>query len=177
VTIEKVPGRLSPKVRLGVRHHVGHVVDRWFDAAFVGGDYPRSDFHTAWPGFTLGARAEAHHDKTLMSNQAIGSRIDEVTATRRRVWIDVLPVHRRAAGATARFVLDFKTTGKVERSVEVRGRLFLVPSPEGWKVFGYDVAQGAPGDASADRKKKPAPKKQHNDSHHHAHHHAKGGGR
>ena len=44
----------------------------------------------------------------------------------------VLAVRGHAEGATARFVLKFTTEGDVQRKVEVRGRLFLTPSPEGW---------------------------------------------
>jgi hypothetical protein len=54
----------------------------------------------------------------------------------------VLAVHGRAVGATARFVLRFRTEGKVARKIEVRGRLFLTPGPDGWRIFGYDVTKG-----------------------------------
>lgn len=144
VSLERVPGKLPADVRKRVRQQVGEVVDRWFDAAYVGGRYPRTDFHDAFPGFTTGARAQAHHDKALMSNQAIGRKVDSVRATQRLVWIDVLPAGGRAAAATARFRLEFTTTGKVEKDVAVRGRLFLTPGPNGWRVFGYDVDQGSP---------------------------------
>ena len=40
---------------------------------------------------------------------------------------------------TARFVLDLATTGELQRKVEVRGRLLLTRTENGWKVFGYDV--------------------------------------
>ena len=144
ISLERVPGKLPADVRRRVQRQVGDVVDRWFDAAYVGGRYPRTDFHDAFPGFTVSARAQAHHDKALMTNQPLGKRIDGVRATQRLVWIDVLPAGGRAAGATARFRLEFTTTGKKHTSVAVRGRLFLTPGPDGWKVFGYDVAKGTP---------------------------------
>ena len=144
VSLERVPGRLPAEVRKRVQRQVGDVVDRWFDAAYVRGRYPRNDFHDAFPGFTVSARAQAHHDKALMTNQPLAKRIDGVRATQRLVWIDVLPAGGRAAGATARFRLEFTTTGDVKKSVAVRGRLFLTPGPDGWKVFGYDVAKGTP---------------------------------
>ena len=178
VSLERVPGKLPADVRKRVQRQVGDVVDRWFDAAYVGGKYPRGDFHDAFPGFTSSAKAQAHHDRALMSNEAIGKDVDEVTATRRRVWIDVLPAGGRAAGATARFALDFTTSGKVEKKVAVRGRLFLVPGPHGWKVFGYDVAKGTP-DELLPPQPKPS-KKQHakqHQKHDKSKQHAKGGGR
>jgi hypothetical protein len=144
-------------------------VDRWFDAAYVGGRYPREDFRDAFPGFTPGASASAHADRALMSNQPLGPRIDGVTATQRLVWVDVLPAGGRAAAATARFRLGFTTTGKTERSVVVRGRLFLTPGPHGWKVFGYDVAKGTPQELAP-----PSPAK---DQPHKKPHEKKGGGR
>jgi hypothetical protein len=67
-TMGKVTGQLPPEKRSKVRQQVAHAVDAWFDAAYVGGDYPRNDFADAWPGFTSGAQAEAQGDKALMSN-------------------------------------------------------------------------------------------------------------
>ena len=57
----------------------------------------------------------------------------------------MLAVKGRPSGATARFVLRFATSGDVQRKVEVRGRLFLTPGTDGWRIFGYDVtkARGA----------------------------------
>ena len=149
VTLSHVPGKLPGDDRKRVVHNVGAVVDHWFEKAYLGGKYPRHDFRDAYPGFTTAAQADARRDKALMSNQPLGPRIDGVTATQRLVWIDVLPAGGRAAAATARFRLGFTTTGKAERSVVVRGRLFLTPVPHGWKVFGYDVAKGTPAELKA----------------------------
>ena len=50
----------------------------------------------------------------------------------------------KAAGVTARFVLRFRTTGDVTKTVTVSGRLFLTQSAGGaWQIFGYDVAKGS----------------------------------
>jgi hypothetical protein len=141
-SLGKVRGQLPKGKRSKVRQQVAHAVDEWFDAAYVGGDYPRNDFSTSWPGFTTGAKADASDDKELMSNQDIGAEVSSVKATARRVYVDVLAVRGKAEGATARFVLKFKTDGDVQRKVEVSGRLFLTPSPEGWRIFGYDVTKG-----------------------------------
>jgi hypothetical protein len=139
----RVEGRLPQGKRQQVREQVTQAVDAWFDAAYVGGDYPRSDFSTSWPGFTPGAAADARSDKRLMSNVSLGPDIAGVEATARRVDIDVLAVKGHARGATARFVLKFKTSGDVQRKVQISGRLFLTPgSHGGWKIFGYDVTKG-----------------------------------
>ena len=141
-TLGKVRGQLPKAKRSKVRQQVAHAVDEWFDAAYVGGDYPRNDFSTSWPGFTTGAKTDAEGDKALMSNQDIGADVSAVRATARRVSVDVLAVRGHAQGATARFVLKFKTDGDVRRKIEVSGRLFLTPSPDGWRIFGYDVTKG-----------------------------------
>ena len=138
----KVTGQLPQEKRSKVRDQVAHAVDAWFDAAYVGGDYPRNDFADAWPGFTTGAQSEAQGDKALMSNQDIGADIAGVEATARKVTVDVLAVKGKPSGATARFVLKFRTDGDVQRKVEVRGRLFLTPEADGWHIFGYDVTKG-----------------------------------
>ena len=138
----RVTGQLPQEKRSKVRDQVAHAVDAWFDAAYVGGDYPRDDFADAWPGFTTGAQAEARGDKALMSNQDIGADIAGVEATAREVTVDVLAVKGKPSGATARFVLKFRTDGDVQRKVEVLGRLFLTPESDGWHIFGYDVTKG-----------------------------------
>jgi hypothetical protein len=137
-----VTGHLAGKARQRVVAQAGHVVDGWFDAAYVGGHYPRHDFGDAFPLFTTGARAQAHADQALMTNRTLGPSVEDVTATRRRVRVDVLAVRHRAVGLTARFALDFRTTGRTEREIEVGGRLMLTHTGDGWRVFAYDVHKG-----------------------------------
>ena len=145
VTLGRLTGKIRPRNAKALKKRIGHVVDRWFDAAFVAGRYPRNDFHDAFPGFTSGARAEARHDRRLMSNQDIGRRISSVTDTQRRVRLDVLSVRRVAVALTARVVLEFRTDGKLHRRIRVAGRLYLTRDARqksGWSVFGYDITKG-----------------------------------
>jgi hypothetical protein len=143
-TVEQVAGRLSRPDRRRLAQSVTKVAQRWFNAAYVGGDYPRSDFRDAFPGFTRGARADAERDKDLMTNKPIGSKIDSVTPTRSVLWIDVLSPNKRAVAVTARFRLGFRTDGDLARDVTVRGRLLLTrKSGSGWKIFGYHVAKSS----------------------------------
>ncbi|MBB6629186.1 hypothetical protein H5V45_17800 [Nocardioides sp. KIGAM211] len=135
-------GKLGRKDRARFTKAVTRVVDDWIDAAYLDGDYPRGDFRASFPHFTTGARAEALRERDLMTNQDVGRRIDGVTATRRVLHIDALVVRHRPVGATARFVLRLRTTGDLERRIEVAGRLFLTQH-HGWRIFGYDVHKGA----------------------------------
>ena len=141
-TLGKVTGRLARKQRAPLEKAVTEAVDRWFDAAFVGGRYPRSDFHDAFNGFTAGARAEARRDRRLMSNADIDRRIDSVEVNRRRLRIDVLAVRGRPVGVTGRFVLVFTTTGRTHERLRVQGSLFLTHAHRHWRIFGYDVTKG-----------------------------------
>ncbi len=141
-TVGRVVGRLPRRDLHRLEDKVTRLVQRWFNAAFVGGDYPRSDFEDAFPGFTPGARAEARREQKLLTNRGLGSKIDEVTPTASRIRLDVLAVHRRAVGATARFLLKFRTEGDRDRRVRVQGRLLLTRERAGWRIFGYDVAKG-----------------------------------
>jgi hypothetical protein len=141
-TLGRVVGKLPQGKRSKVRKQVGRAVDAWFEAAYVGGDYPRNDFAASWPGFTTRAKALARSDKALMSNQDIGTEISAVEPTARKVAVDVLAVRGRAVGATARVVLKFSTDGDVQRKIQVRGRLFLTPTADGWRIFGFDVTKG-----------------------------------
>lgn len=147
-------GELPRKRRRAVARDVGRVVDRWFEAAYLGGDYPRVGFKDAWPGFTSGANAQARHDRRLTSNAQLGERIDGVRATNKVVTVDLFSPERKPAGATARFRLVFRTTGHAERRVLVTGRLLLTKVKKRWKVFGFDVKKSAvPVGADRDQKK------------------------
>ena len=136
-----VTGRLPRADRQRVVRAVGRVVDGWIDAAYLGGDYPRRDFRRAFPGFTAGARRLALADRSLMTNQDIGRRIDGVRPVRRVVDVDVLAAHGHAVGATARVRIGFRTTGALTRRYLVRARLALSHT-DGWQVFGYDATSG-----------------------------------
>ena len=138
-----VTGRLPHAARQRVARHLGRVVEGWTAAAYLDGPYPRRSFARAFPGFTPGARADAQHDRRLMSNQDLGGRISGVVPRRQGIVLDVLAVRKHAVGATARVYLRFRTTGHVKRDVRVKGRLFLTPTKNGWKVFGYDMTKGA----------------------------------
>lgn len=143
VSTGQVSGRVSRPVRLRLERQVAAVVDGWTEAAYLGGDYPRRAFVDSWPGFTRGARDRAHRDRALMSNEDIGTRIDGVRPRRSVVVVDVLAPGGRPAAVTARVSLRFTTTGDLERTVRVQGRLFLTRVDGRWKVFGYDVTKGA----------------------------------
>jgi hypothetical protein len=141
-TVAEVTGKLPWRERKRLSATITKVAQRWFNAAYVGGDYPRSNFEDAFPGFTPGARAEARRDRRLLTNKAIGSRISDVTPTRSRLWLDVLAVRKRAVGVTARFALGFRTEGELSREFRVTGRLLMTRNNGGWRIFGYDVARG-----------------------------------
>lgn len=143
VGIHRVHGRLPVPRRKAVRKQVGKVVDRWWEAAYLGGSYPRTSFPAAFPGFTAAAEKRARADKALLTNQTAGPRIDSVTPRKRRVTLDILATDRQARAVTAQFVLAFDTTGQRTATTTVRGRLFLTRKRGAWRVFGYDVAKGA----------------------------------
>ena len=140
-TMGQVVGRLSRHDRKRLSASITPVVQRWFNAAYVGGDYPRRNFRDAFPGFTPGARTAARHDLDLMSNDRIGARISGVTPKVSQIWLDVLAVRKRAVAVTARFHLAFKTQGDLVRRVGVRGRLLLTRAQPGWRIFAYHVAK------------------------------------
>lgn len=141
--IHRVLGQLPDARKKAVRKQVEAVVDRWWDAAFLGGTYPRSTFASAFPGFTDRAGERARADKALMTNRTRGPHVDSVTATHRSVALDILATGKRARAVTARFVLTFDSTGDKDGRTTVRGRLFLTQQRGAWRVFGYDVAKGS----------------------------------
>ncbi|WP_028642474.1 hypothetical protein [Nocardioides sp. URHA0020] len=139
----KGAGALPRTLRPRLVEDVQAVVDGWFDAAYLSGDYPRSSFVGSWKGFTPGAQAQARRDGDLMSNRDIGADITGVTPVSRAVTLDVLSVRKRPVGVTARVDLRFATTGTTAQRVHVAGQLYLTNGKQGWQVFGYDVRKAA----------------------------------
>ncbi len=140
VEVGEVAGRLGRKPARRVAQKVAAVVDGWLDAAYVGGDYPRSDFSDAFAVFTKDAAALAKRDRRLLSNAEVGDRVDVVTAKTRKLRIDVLAHKGTAAGVTGRFVLVLDLDGR--RTDRIAGSLYLTNTGGKWKVFGYDVKRG-----------------------------------
>lgn len=148
VSVATVAGRLPKASRTELSGKVEKVLDGWFEAAYLGGEYPRSGkgaWGDSWPGFTKGAAEQARHDRLLMSNRDIGARIEGVEAKRKVARLDVLAPQGKPAGVTARVTLRFATTdkgGEKGDSVLLRGRLYLTRgNGGGWQVFGYDVTK------------------------------------
>jgi hypothetical protein len=136
--------KLDASHRERVKTGVNEAIDPWFDGAFLG-DFPRSDWSTAFAGFTKDAAADAQsRDLDLLSNAGIGDQIDSASAIRRRVRLNVFAAKGHPRGGTAHFVLEFATKGDVAESMSVRGDLYLFKEKGVWKVFGYDVDQAEP---------------------------------
>ncbi|GAA4733474.1 hypothetical protein GCM10023350_16290 [Nocardioides endophyticus] len=142
-SVGQLAGKLPQARRAQLVGEVQQVVDGWIDAAYLSGDYPRTDFAGSWPGFTAPAQAKAERDGDLMSNRDIGASIDGVEPQKRQLKLDVLSVRKRPVGVTARVVLRFATTGDTVKDVRVAGRLYLTKGKQGWQVFGYDVTKVA----------------------------------
>ena len=122
---------------------VGQAVDSWIDGGYVGVDYPRDSFDSAFDSFTKQAQQDANRQRALMTNWQLRQKIDGVDVKKRTVTVDVMAPRGRPAGVTARVDLVFTTTGDTQKRVTVRGRLFLSPGHGRWRVFGYDVSTGA----------------------------------
>lgn len=140
-SIGKVTGALSEQSKDRLTTRITEVVDGWLDAAYVGGDFPRTDFSGAYPGFTAGAAREAAKDAALTSNKGIGDKVEEVVATKREVTVDALAVDRSAVAVTARIILAMRLSGGLDRKERVRGSVFLTYRG-GWKIFAYDLKRG-----------------------------------
>lgn len=143
VTLRGVGRGMAETKREAVKQGVTAAIDPWLDTGFLG-NFPRTDYSAAFAGFTPDAAADAQgRDLALLTNQSFGEEIDEATATKRRVQLEVFAAKGHARGATARVVLDFDTTGEMQSSQRVRAQLYLVKDKGQWRVFGYDVDQAA----------------------------------
>jgi hypothetical protein len=151
VLLGKVAGTIKRKSwktftndhRATMLKQVGAAVDSWIDGGFVGVDYPRDSFGSAFRAFTPKAKRDAEHQQNLMTNWDLRKRIDGVDVKKRTVTVDVMAPRGRPAGATARVALVFTTGGDTQERVTVHGRLFLTPGHGRWRIFGFDVSKGS----------------------------------
>ena len=146
VRVTRVAGRMRPKDQEVLADKVGAVVSAYFDDAFLGGDYPRSDFDGAFSTFSAGAAQQAQRDRDLLSNSELGPSTEAVVARRQTAYLSVLAPHKVAAGVTARVDLRFVADrgDEPDKEVTVKGRLMLTRKDDGgWKIFGYDLTQSA----------------------------------
>ena len=144
VALGTLSGRLTKTETKQAVTELGAVVLRWFDDAYLGGDYPREGFGSSFRTFTTGAAALARKDGALMSNGTRGAQIESVTTIGRQVRLDLLATGHKVVGATARVTLIFRTEGEATRTVTVKGKVFLTQGTKGgWRIFGYDMTRGA----------------------------------
>lgn len=146
VRVTRVAGRMRPKDQDVLAARIGAVVSSYFEDAFLGGEYPRTDFDGAFATFTGGAADQAQRDRDLLTNAALGPTTESVVARRQTAYLSVLAPHRVAAGVTARVHLRFVADrgDEPDQEVTVKGRLMLTRTNDGdWTIFGYDLTQSA----------------------------------
>lgn len=149
VRIGQVAGQLSAPRRKVVVRDAGRVVDRWFRRAWLD-DRPERGA-AAFPGFSAGARALARGDRSVLTADVVGRKVDAVVPRTRSVVLDVLSPGGTPAAVTARFRLGLTpfVADRGQDRVVVTGRLMLTRAGDRrWQVVGYDVATALP-----DRKK------------------------
>jgi hypothetical protein len=142
--VAHVAGRLPAASRQRLVAEVGRTLSSYLDGAFLGGNYPRSDFDGSFDAFTTGAATSARRDETLLTNRTLGPTTDHVRATRRTASLSVLAPEGSAAGVTAAVdvVLRVDRGTRPARRVHLHGRLLLTPRADGsWAIFGYDLAR------------------------------------
>jgi hypothetical protein len=143
---KQVGGRLRREQRTGLERKVGRLLSAYFDDAFLGGEYPRSNFKGALATFSPGAARRAGDDRDLLTNAGTGGSTEAVVARTKQARLDVLVPGRNVVGLTARIRLVFlqQPLDGVDREVTVTGRLLLGRSTSGpWEIFGYDVTRSS----------------------------------
>jgi hypothetical protein len=155
VDVAKVVGkRLGREQRERLERNLARVVGRYFDDAYLGGDYPRREFIGAFDTFSAGAARRARSDRDLLTNAATGAQVEAVVPKRKKVRLYVLAPRRNAVGLTARIRLVFveERGDGADQRVTVAGRLLMSRKKSGaWQVFGYDVRRNASPVAGGER--------------------------
>lgn len=136
-------GRFPRNRHQAVATNVGKVVDRWLQAAYVAGDYPRatSTYRDIFPGFSPVAVAQASKQRTQMSNATLAPHIDGVEVVASKVNVDLLAKDNHPVGAVARVRFVYETTGDRESRQTVYGTLDMLPTKTSWAVFGFDISR------------------------------------
>lgn len=147
VTVAKVIGeRLEKDQRRRLEKQVAGVLSRYFDDAYLGGDYPRRDFSGAFAAFSRGAAERAAPDRDILTNATVGSETETVVARAQQARLDVLVPRRFVVGLTARVRLVFlqERSAGADQKVTVKGRLMLSRNnADEWQIFGYDVSRSS----------------------------------
>ena len=146
VRVTRVSGTLRKAPQGSLERKVGRAISSYFDAAYLGGEYPRSDFDNAFATFSEGAARQARGDRGLLTNADLGKSLAGVTAKRKDARLSVLAPKNVAAGVTARIRLVFVADSEEAQDtrVTISGRLLLTRMKSGrWHIFGYDVARSA----------------------------------
>jgi len=155
VSVAKVVGRrLGREKRERLETNLARVVGRYFDDAYLGGDYPRQDFSGAFDTFSAGAARRARSDRDLLTNAATAGQVEAVVPRRKRAGLFVLVPRRNVVGLTARIRLVFveERRAGADQRVTVAGRLLMSRKRSGaWQVFGYDVRRAASPVAGGER--------------------------
>lgn len=146
IRVTRVSGKLNKSQRGSLERRVGKAVSGYFDAAWLGGQYPRTSFTGSFPTFSRGAARQAYAQRGLTTNAQLGGSTESVAPKQKKVWLSVLAPNKVAAGVTARFLLVFVADRgeAAAQKVRVTGELLLTHKKAGgWQVFGYDVQRSA----------------------------------
>ncbi len=144
VRVTRVSGKFRKAQFAALERKVGKAISGYFDAAWLGGDYPRNDFRNVFPTFSREAAALARRDRELTTNAVLGRSIESITPKRKTARLSVLAPNKVALGVTAQFRLEFvaELAEAAPRRVSVSGQLLLTRKKGGeWQIFGYDVAR------------------------------------
>jgi hypothetical protein len=144
VQVTHVAGKLSTARRVALARQVRGTLTAYVDAAFLRGDYPRSDFGDAFGSFTTGAAHDARGDQALLTNRPLGGSTTSVTATHRTAYLSVLAPRQHPAGLTAAVDLTFVVDrgDQQAQQVHLKGRLLMTHAKNGrWSIFGYDLSR------------------------------------
>lgn len=139
-------GRLKREQRKRLETQVSATLSKYFDQAFLAGEYPRDDFASALDTFSRGAASRAASDRALLTNARIGKTTEAVVPRTKQARLDVLVPNRFVAGLTARVRLVFvqESTDGADQKVTVAGRLLMSRKKSGsWQIFGYDVTRSS----------------------------------
>ncbi|MGH3509475.1 MAG: hypothetical protein ACRDPI_04515 [Nocardioidaceae bacterium] len=147
VLVTRVSGKLSPGAQANLQASIGKAIDAYFDAAYLGGTYPRSDFSDALSQFPTNLSQQAKGDIDLITNATLGPTTQRVEAKTKTAYLSVLAPHKVAAGVSARVRLVYldERGAKPAQQVTVTGRLTLtrVNGSSQWQIFGYSLARSA----------------------------------
>jgi hypothetical protein len=136
--VVSVAGDMQDPVKEQVRVEAGKAIDSYFTNAFLAGPAGQAQ---AFAAFTPAAAAQAAAMTEVMTSGSLAPSLTGVRAATFQAGLSLWAHDGAPQGATAQIELSVEAKHSTDGLIDfvVTGTLDLLPTPEGWKIFGFNL--------------------------------------